>query len=426
MKNNIEDWERELPYQVRLRKDSPNYFLRFSVKGFNQLRFGLGTSNKMEAHKLAREIYYQTLADAKAGTLGGKKAFKHFANEYVDALHSAAIHNPQKLQAAKHADSIVGRYFIPKLGDVSINVLSPKHVHEYLEWRQCYWISGRGKDINHIVYERGGKKIIRNAKKIVPSPATLKREAHVLRSIFKLAVYQGVIKLSDIPLLPMKQGIPNRRPYFSKNNMAKLVKLAQQRTFGETTNKRVHYERKVLLSFILISVATGMRPGEIFGLKWGSIEGLEEILDGSATDKSFLKITAQGKGKGPQQLIPKKSVQSSFINLMDLFYALHGRAPEAKDPVFCNFNGKPLKSLNNGLNRLLVAANLKTNANGQNYSAYSFRHTYATWALQKKPPVDIYTLSINMRTSVRMIEKYYGHIQSEDHADILSENDDWR
>lgn len=51
------------------------------------------------------------------------------------------------------------------------------------------------------------------------------------------------------------------------------------------------------------------------------------------------------------------------------------------------------------------------------WSTHSFRHTCAT--NQIRDGVDVYTLAINMRTSVRMIEMYYSDIIPEDRAKLL-------
>ncbi|MEP2980659.1 MAG: hypothetical protein ABJO86_14295 [Lentilitoribacter sp.] len=63
---------------------------------------------------------------------------------------------------------------------------------------------------------------------------------------------------------------------------------------------------------------------------------------------------------------------------------------------------------------------------GEKYSTYSFRHSYATWQLQKSPRVSIYWLAKNMRTSVEMIEKWYSDAVPEDQAVILRGDDEWR
>ena len=46
---------------------------------------------------------------------------------------------------------------------------------------------------------------------------------------------------------------------------------------------------------------------------------------------------------------------------------------------------------------------------GQNRTLYSFRHTYATFALLKDG-MDIQTLAIQMGSSIAMIERHYSHL----------------
>ena len=65
----------------------------------------------------------------------------------------------------------------------------------------------------------------------------------------------------------------------------------------------------------------------------------------------------------------------------------------------------------------MILAKLKTDAFGRARSAYSFRHTYATRQLRKG--TDVYTLAINMRTSVKMIEMYYSDVVPDDVAKRL-------
>ena len=46
---------------------------------------------------------------------------------------------------------------------------------------------------------------------------------------------------------------------------------------------------------------------------------------------------------------------------------------------------------------------------GQNRTLYSFRHTYATFALLHDG-TDIHTLAIQMGISIAMIERHYSHL----------------
>ena len=74
------------------------------------------------------------------------------------------------------------------------------------------------------------------------------------------------------------------------------------------------------------------------------------------------------------------------------------------------------------LDALLSAAGLKEDAFGRKRTAYSFRHTYASNQIRKG--TDIYTLAINMRTSVRMIEMYYSDVVPDEMAKQLEGGSD--
>ncbi len=77
---------------------------------------------------------------------------------------------------------------------------------------------------------------------------------------------------------------------------------------------------------------------------------------------------------------------------------------------------KPVKTLYSTLiTDLLKEANLREGAQGASRSTYCFRHTYATLRLQEG--VDMYFLAEQMGTSVQMIERHYGHVNTIKHAD---------
>ena len=55
---------------------------------------------------------------------------------------------------------------------------------------------------------------------------------------------------------------------------------------------------------------------------------------------------------------------------------------------------------------------------GQNGILYSFRHTYATFALLNDG-MDIHTLAIQMGISIAMIERHYSHLTPRLRKEIL-------
>ena len=73
-------------------------------------------------------------------------------------------------------------------------------------------------------------------------------------------------------------------------------------------------------------------------------------------------------------------------------------------------DGTASQNLRQTFKRLMIDTGLLTcSRTGQNRTLYSFRHTYATFALLNDG-MDIHTLAIQMGTSIAMIERHYSHL----------------
>jgi integrase len=428
----------KLPYVVFSRVDSPSLWVRFSIQGQGQKRVCLKTSNEEEAKRNAELEYQRAVWSAERGELPGRTSFDKVARQYLGNAELEAGRNPSKLSKVTADRGVLDRYMVPFFGRSPITAISVPKLHSYMEWRRSYWTSGPGAKETHIAYERKGRRVIRPAQHIEATLSTLRREAVTMRSVFKHAVRLGYLKASDIPKIDLVAEERNKRPSFTDAEIAKLMEVAEQRMIdvldirkrGKQSNtwkgadgndivssvSRVGYERMVLYCFIGIALETGMRPTELFNLDWGHIVGFKEE-SAKPISQQRIRILAYGKGKKPQQLVPNIEAFASFINLWEAFKTVHGREPTMDDPVFVNASGERAQSYKKSLNALLEAAKLKTDVFGQVRSAYSFRHTYATRQLRKG--TDVYTLAINMRTSVRMIEMYYSDVVPNDLAKQL-------
>ena len=423
------------PYVLFLRKDSPHYWMRFSITGQGQKRIGLKTADPEEAAKRAELQYQRAVWSAEEGLLQGNTSFDKVARQYLVSAEAAAKSDASKRSKVAADKAVLERYLIPFFGKATITSINAPKLHNYLEWRRTYWTEGPGKELLVIDYERNGEKLYRPARHIEASESTLRREAVTFRAVFKHAVRLGHIKTADIPKLDMKPQQPNKRPSFTDAEVTKLLKLAEKRIAEASANgkrnaklpphlwqeepafeHRIKYERLVLYCFINIALATGMRPTELHNLDWGHIIGFKDERK-KPIAKQRIRIAAHGKGRKPQVLVPNVGAFGHFINLWDAFVSVHDREPQMDEAVFVNASGERARSFKKSLNALLDAAKLKTDAFGRARSAYSFRHTYATRQLCKG--TDIYTLAINMRTSVKMIEMYYSDVVPDDVAKQL-------
>ena len=165
--------------------------------------------------------------------------------------------------------------------------------------------------------------------------------------------------------------------------------------------------RELLRDYVLILANTGMRHGtEALGLKWKDIQWI--TTDG----ERYLQFTVSGK-TGKRTLIARHNAQDYLERLQlrnDAIKKLSFDALIKKrvdDYVFKLRDGTTSKHLNGTFRHLMRDSGL--NKNGGNKTLYSLRHTYAHLAILEEN-IDVYKLSKQMGTSVKMIEKYYGHI----------------
>lgn len=416
--------ETELPYRIFKRYDNGMYAMRFTLPGHSQIRIGLGTRDLSKAHDLAERKYMEAEIRAQEGLLLGVASFDKLAQEYLDRLKSDAGEDPRKLKGYRYAKGVVERYLIPRFGRKNITAIRYKDLVEYIDWRRVYWTEGDGKHKRWLRFERGHKNLRRKAPNTEATASTLRRETSIVRGVFKQGVRRGFLRASDIPKLETGKVQNKKRPAFTKEQYNHLLEMSQQRIMEVSDRPKVLFERYMLHNFIVIAAETGMRTMEMFNLNWTHIEGFEEAIKKPVAEQE-ISIYAHGKGRLPQRFIPRRTAISGFEGVYRAFQRQFGCKPTKDDPVFCNYKGDRMTTYKTSLKALLKAANLTADAFGNNFTAYCFRHSYATWALQKSPPVDIYTLATNMRTSVEMIEKWYSDVIPADQARILRGDDEW-
>ncbi len=118
---------------------------------------------------------------------------------------------------------------------------------------------------------------------------------------------------------------------------------------------------------------TGMRPSEAKNLRWRDVSIRK---DREGRDVAVLSVTGKGKARG---LVAPASV----AEYLDRIRAI-AKAKEPDDRVFTIHTGEPAKTLyKNMIEDLLIEAELRQGPSGIPRSTYSFRHTYATFPLER-------------------------------------------
>lgn len=157
--------------------------------------------------------------------------------------------------------------------------------------------------------------------------------------------------------------------------------------------------RQVAYNFILIMCNTGMRPAEAKNLQWRDVS-----IRADGEGRKFVVLNVRGKDKA-RQLVAAGNV----ANYLERVRSLTNKGTEPEGAVFVTGLGAPAATLyTDHVENLLREAGLLQSASGSTRSTYCFRHTYATFRLTEG--VDVYFLSKQMGTSVKMIEDHYGHI----------------
>lgn len=235
------------------------------------------------------------------------------------------------------------------------------------------------------------------------SDDTIRMEMKLLAAIMNYAVKKRYVPASlrfeELPALKTMQ-----REEFTVEEYRKLHTAGRAWVKAAASDFSRWY-RTVTYNMILIACNTGMRPIELKNLRWRDISPAKD-----REGRDIFVLFVQGKDKSRKLVAPK-----SVGDYLDRIRAI-SKATGQDDRVFTTVTGKPAKSLYSSLiEDLLTEADLRKGADGTPRTTYSFRHTYATFRLQEG--VDVYFLAEQMGTSVQMIEKHYGHVNTIKHAD---------
>jgi integrase len=159
---------------------------------------------------------------------------------------------------------------------------------------------------------------------------------------------------------------------------------------GAQTGKRplAHLAR-----FVLIAIYTGSRPGAVLGLNWERAPGRGRVdLINGMLYRLPEGVSETAKRRPPVPLSPE------LWRLMRRWAHVDG----GRGPVV-SFAGQPIECVKTGLKRACKLAGLD-----EAVTAYTFRHTTASWLIQKGAPTR--KVAEFLGTSEALIERTYGHL----------------
>ena len=310
------------------------------------------------------------------------------SHTYREVFNEWSKHRRNSYQSKSTDRSIeyVGLYSVDYFGKMLIDRIKTKDFYKYFDWRKL------------------------NYKRKKPSDDTLNRERTSIQSLFKFSLQRGYItEPLAIPKIKTK-GI-NRRPTFTMNEWNKIIKgmrkwVEEGRPLGKWR------DRYILQQYVLLMSNSGVRVGEMRGVKW------EDISSVQTDEGTQLVMRVSGK-VGERDVVLNPSSDVYVKRLYDLRKSeLDGENPPSNEYVFLSRRtNKPMTSFKNSFNSMLEYCGIPTEKNGLNRTIYSLRHFYGTQRL--RGDINPYHLSKQMGTSVEMIEKFYGHILTKDVIDSV-------
>lgn len=167
----------------------------------------------------------------------------------------------------------------------------------------------------------------------------------------------------------------------------------------EGKKKSTWRDRFVSQQVFFILANTGMRVGELRGLRWGDLRTVK-------TDKAS-HLVAYVRGKtGKREVVFQQGADSYVKRLFDLRKGELNQDPTATEFVVCHKDGTAIGTMMRSFRSLLDHAGIPAERDGGTRTVYSLRHFYATQRLSHD--TSPFLLAKQMGTSVEMLEKFYG------------------
>lgn len=398
---------------------SDSWYAYFKIRGQKALRRSLKTVDKLEAESLAETMYYELTERAKRGLSLKSKKFNLVAASYLKDLSQnvdrestlPAHHQKYKSSQLSRRTHTLNKYLVPYFQDKTIQEITDFDVESYKIWRNTYWITGEGAEIENIKYMRNNRSVARpkiRGEKQEPNYSTVNKELTILREIFEFARLNRKIDGSEVPNIKNIRKPKNsndKKPGLTAGEVKHLLAILAARYYSQTNIKHKRH-LKLLIHYIAFMCLTGLRVTESKGLKLSDCESFHK------EGKDYLKIFVRGKGKSRELIGLNES--ATTLEKLKIYHCenaeTHGWEFSDNINLFVDQYGKPVNNFSKGLNRAFEEAGLLYDKHGLKRNAGAFRKYYITTAILSG--VDYMQLAKQCGTSANVIEKYYSGIET--------------
>jgi len=266
-----------------------------------------------------------------------------------------------------------------------------------------------GMDIRQIGYKQINAYLALLASRGL-SQSTQKKHLQLISKILKLAHRENL--LDRLPTFPVVKQRDSPRGWFNQREYEHLRKTAME--IGEkpvvVRSYEINHEMRILITFM---VNTFLRPSDIKYLRHRNIEVVK-------SDNTYLRITTE---RAKTKNTPVVTMQFAVGIYKDLC-AMRSSINRDDFVFYPQFNEKnrdrALNIMGRHFDYIVRKADLKISASGEPRTLYSLRHTAIMFRLQNSENLDLLTLAKNARTSVEVIQRFYGsHHEAEKNIESI-------
>lgn len=368
---------------VYLRDDSPYYQCRYKLADGSWHRASTRKASIEFAATVACEMYDEARFRQRLGLAHRTHSIAQIAAETVAELRRDIDLGRGKV-IYKDYIACIERYIAPYFAEKQLEQLTSADIAEFELWRN------------------------RQMRK-QPTHSTLNTFTSAWNRICTTAVTRGWIsERVPVPKLSTMGAKSVPRPGFTRDEINYLLKFMESWIVGGRT-VATREIKPLLRDYVEMLLYTGMRHGtEAMGICWNNIEW--------HTHKGvrYLRIWVSGK-TGGRWLIAKHTAVDTLTRLKSRQTTLQELSIDEllkaknKQKIFTYSNGTQPHDLRGTFRLLMKDSGLLKDAQGQNRTLYSLRHTYATLELLEHG-TDIHTLAKQMGNSAAMIERHYSKL----------------
>ena len=359
-----------------------------------------------KAKATARELMIEAEIRKRSNLPVVTRKFRHVAKLAIDRMIAEATAGRGKTSFTDYT-RIIESYLTPYFGNHSITSIDYAALEQFDAWR----IETMGK---------------------APTHSTLLSHNAALNRVFDEAVARSFLTDANRPKLEAKGKEGDRRPAFDMNEV-RALRANFDEWIERGRNEQSKELRALLRDYVDVLLDTGARPGdELLNLKWKQVqfamkpqttptEHVDE--EGAPIELTDLNrscfMTVSGK-TGEREIVGMKPTVKAFERIIQRNYGIKNsitdpfkgiNIPTNSDFVFRTKDKKKPTSFAHLFETYLEEHGLLIDPRTELRRVfYSLRHTYATLALTFDL-VPLATLTVQMGTSVAMIEKHYSHLK---------------